>query len=165
MLGTRNIEHYFLLQNVGWVENLRHSNCAHIFSVRKLLCKTQRHVYVCFFSKPRILLPMISLERQRVVESVCHCDFSFLRLKLKRLQLGLNFTLWKAVFIWEQWLLSCQFEMTNIPFSICLKSLRICENGVVGRTEWTFQELDKFGFTLELLCAKINNPISLIMIN
>lgn len=94
MLGTRNIEHYFLLQNVGWVENLRHSNCAHIFSVRKLLCKTQRHVCVCFFSKPRILLPMISLERQRVVESVCHCDFSFLRLKLKRLQLGLNFTLW-----------------------------------------------------------------------
>jgi hypothetical protein len=36
---------------------------------------------------------------------------------------------------------------------------------MVGRTEWTFQELDKFGFTLELLCAKINNPISLIMIN
>lgn len=35
---------YFFLQNMGWVENLRHPNSAHVFFVGKLLCITQRHV-------------------------------------------------------------------------------------------------------------------------
>lgn len=34
---------YLSLQNMRWVENFSHSNGAHIFSVGKLLCITQRH--------------------------------------------------------------------------------------------------------------------------
>ena len=32
-----------------WGGNLRHSNSAHIFCVWELLCKIQRHVWVCSF--------------------------------------------------------------------------------------------------------------------
>lgn len=72
----RNKTH-FLLQSIGWVENLGHSNGAHILSVRELLRVTQRHTYT-LDSLRRIPLNHPSLELfQRATERGERSTFGF----------------------------------------------------------------------------------------
>lgn len=131
MTGRNTLEPYFLLQNMRWVEKLRHSNRAHIFFVRKLLCKTQRHVCVCFFSEP-INYFVISLPcawSWNICSCVKHFHYK------ESYSYGLSFSIWNDKYT----LITLNNECANLWKWL---GLWVGLNGL-------FILLDKYGVTLK----------------